>query len=429
MKNSLYNFRLKINSTDILYNTISGQMIRLNPEIIQCINGGQSSNESLIAELESKCFIVNDCINEKEMIKSVQMQKRFSPKMYLLILNTTIDCNLKCWYCYENHSTKTYMSIEMVDRILKHIDVMYKTLSFEVLDLTFFGGEPMMNYKAISTLLKGVQILTEANGFKVNLTIVTNGTFITERYINLLKPYNTRFQITIDGNKEMHNSIRKYKNPNKHDSYSHTLEGLKLLNNADANFTFTLRVNYDDKVLNNIDELINDLSFMNRGKCLITLQKVWQCDEEKIDINQLFKVIETINNAGFAINSYRFKNTYCSCNTDNLNQAIINYDGKVFKCTARDFTEKEVHGYLNDFGIIEWNTELMKKRLSVNLPQKCQDCEFLPCCPGICSQKIIEAKEPEEINCPFPFSKGISKEDIVLLNIKQQLIAKRNENN
>lgn len=427
MKSSYYNFPVKIGNTEILYNTISGRFIKSTTELTECINRGHSLDTKLLSELKNNYFLVDDDVNEKEMIKSIQMQKRYSPKAYLLILNTTLNCNLNCWYCYESHSKKAYMPIDMVQRILKHIELMHMSISYEILDLTFFGGEPMMNYKAVSNLIRGITELSQVRGFKISLTFVTNGTFISEKYINLLKPFNTRFQITIDGNKDSHNSIRKFKNENKQDSYSHIIEGLKQLNDADANFKFTLRINYDDKVLNHIEELINDLSFLKRSKCVIALQKVWQSDAAKIDVNRLFNIIEVINNAGFCLNTYRFKNTFCSCNTDNLNQAIINYDGKIFKCTARDFTDKESHGYLNELGVIEWNTEKMKERLAVNLPQKCHECKFLPCCPGICSQKIIENTEGKDIGCPFPFEKGITQEDIVLLNIKQQLIARKYE--
>ena len=427
MKKSLYNFYLRINGVDIVYNTLSGQFTKLTPEIRAYFDEGKPLNDELRCELENKCFIFQDDVDEKQMIKSILLQKRFSPRTYVLILNTTMDCNLNCWYCYEKHSQQSYMTIDMVNRLLKHINIVFKAIHFEILDLTFFGGEPLMNYKAIAALLDGVKQQAITNNFKIALTVVTNGTLLSERYIDLLKPFRTRFQITIDGDKEMHNSVRMFKNKKQHDSYGCIVNNLKQLNDAGADFIFTLRINYDDSVLANIDSLIKDLSFMDKSKTLITLQKVWQCDADKIDVQLLFNVIETINKAGFCINSFRFKHTFASCNTDNFNQTIINYDGTVYKCTARDFNEKNKHGYLNSLGIFEWNTELMKKRLSLNIPNKCQNCEFLPCCPGICTQKIMEHANPEDISCPFPFNKGVTKRDIVLLNLKQQLIAKKYE--
>lgn len=426
MKNSLYNIQLEIGGYDILYNTFSGKFIKLTPEITQCMNG-EVSNDKLKEILETKSFIVKDDIDEKAMIKSLYLQKRYDSKAYLLTLNTSLDCNLNCWYCYESHLSNSHMSLDLVQRILNHLHLKYKQAPFETLRLSFFGGEPMMNYKAISALLEGVKKQAQTDNFKIELFFTTNGTFITERYIELLKPFTTRFQITIDGDKETHNAIRKFKNNQNQDCYERILKGLKLLNDTDTNFYFTLRINYDDKVLNNIGSLIKDLSFLDRKKVIISLQKVWQCNLNKIDTTKLFEIIKLINDAGFLTNTYNLARSYSSCYADKFNQAVINYDGKVFKCTARDFTKEAAYGYLNPLGLIEWNTELTKKRLSLSIPQKCQDCKLLPCCPGICSQKIIENGDSKEMACIF--DERISHEDIILLNIKQQLIAKTYEEN
>ena len=49
----------------------------------------------------------------------------------------------------------------------------------------------------------------------------------------LLKHFQTRFQITIDGDKNSHNIARKYKlNVGNHDSYSQIIKGLQILNSA-----------------------------------------------------------------------------------------------------------------------------------------------------------------------------------------------------
>lgn len=426
MKNSLYNFQTNINGQDFLYNTLSGQLIRLVPAISECMSGHLSDNQ-LQAKLANKGFLVDDDINEEEIVKGLYLQRRFSSKIYELILNTSLDCNLNCWYCYETHLPKSHMTLELVQRVLKHLDIKHQTCPFEILKLSFFGGEPMINYKAISALLHGIERQASSKGFKVELLFVTNGTFINERYVDLLKPFKTKFQITIDGNKETHNSIRKFKNKNNQDCYGHILDGIKLLNDAKADFYFTLRINYDEKVLEHIDTLINDISFLNRKRSIISLQRVWQCKPENISISTLFKTIEMINNAKFCVNTYSLSKAFNCCYADNLNQAVINYNGQIFKCTARDFTKEKSYGNLNSLGFIEWDTELLKKRLSIEIPQKCQKCKLLPCCPGICSQKIIENKNSDNIHCPF--DKRLSHEDILLLNIKQQIIAKSNENN
>jgi uncharacterized protein len=79
-----------------------------------------------------------------------------------------------------------------------------------------------------------------------------------------------------------------------------------------------------------------------------------------------------------------------ACYADRINQATINYNGDVFKCTARDFTKDNLEGVLDSDGLIQWKNNILnrfEKRLT-NKP--CLDCKIMPICGGGCSQKAIE---------------------------------------
>lgn len=370
--------------------------------------------------LESNCLIVPENVNEQLSVQNLFFKRKYSSRLYHLTINTSLDCNLKCWYCYETHNSKTYMSLDIVQKILKHLDLKFKSMPFEILELMFFGGEPMLNYRVVSSILLGVKRLQDKYNFKLRTIFVTNGTLITQSYIELLRNFTVRFQITIDGDKKTHNKIRTFKSC-REDSYSFIIKGLRELNVVNADFFFVLRINYDGYVLDNIESLIDDLSFLNRDKCIISLHKVWQCNQNEININKVFQTVEKFNKKGFRVDLYSLNTTFDACYADNMNQAVINYDGMVFKCTARDFLKSKAYGKLNEYGIIEWNIDMIKKRLSLDIPSMCQSCKLLPSCPGVCSQCLLENKS-EKLKCPFD---GIlSKQDIVLLNMKQQLITK-----
>ena len=80
------------------------------------------------------------------------------------------------------------------------------------------------------------------------------------------------------------------------------------------------------------------------------------------------------------------------CYADLLQQAVINYDGKVFKCTARDFSTHKADGVLQSNGEIEWDKSIICKGLGNATFENefCISCELLPACMGPCSQKMIE---------------------------------------
>ncbi len=160
---------------------------------------------------------------------------------------------------------------------------------------------------------------------------------------------------------------------------------------------------------------------MNRKRTRISLHKVWQCNAE-ISKEKLFGVVNMINRYRFRVDLYALSSKFHCCYADLYNQAVINYDGNVYKCTARDFDEKNSCGKLSFSGQIYWDVEVVKKRLGLELPEYCRKCVLLPSCNGICSQNLLEN---ESMKCPY--LKDMTIEDIVTLNIKQQLIARTYE--
>lgn len=201
MKESFYNIPITIEKTDFVYNTFTGCLVKQNM-LDEYVKGIGDITSEIVDFLTCSGFLVDDEDAEVEKVKTLRIQKKYSEKMYKLVINMTLDCNLKCWYCYENHSTKSYIDDRMIARILKHLDLKSMVSSFEVLELTLFGGEPLMNYRATKLLLEGVRKLAKSRGFKIKLFVVTNGTLVSKKYIELFSLFNVRFQVTIDGDKK-----------------------------------------------------------------------------------------------------------------------------------------------------------------------------------------------------------------------------------
>ena len=234
-------------------------------------------------------------------------------------------------------------------------------------------------------------------------------------------------QITIDGDQATHDSIRTYKHPtSSHGSYDKIISGLKLFSEAEERFRFLIRINYDDRVLQNLNQLISDIDFLDRRRTVISLHRVWQYKPTEQTADRVIDGINLINSHGFLMGSYNLSPRFEGCYADNMNQAVINYDGSVFKCTARDFTKSKSMGRLNSLGFIEWDTEAVTTRHNLSIPDMCLKCSLLPSCPGICSQKRTEAKSQEELQCLF--ENGINRENIILINLKQQIINKKLKN-
>lgn len=71
-------------------------------------------NESLYNNFVNNGFIIEDYLNETEKYLKFYEERKKSKEFYHIIINPTMDCNLKYWYRYENHIEKSFMKEDYV---------------------------------------------------------------------------------------------------------------------------------------------------------------------------------------------------------------------------------------------------------------------------------------------------------------------------
>ena len=70
--------------------------------------------------LKSKSIIEND-VDEISLVKKLQESIDNNENSFILTINPTLDCNFRCWYCYENHVSRSKVEPETLDKIKKLI--------------------------------------------------------------------------------------------------------------------------------------------------------------------------------------------------------------------------------------------------------------------------------------------------------------------
>lgn len=403
MKLSKYNNQVQYGEKILLYNAYSDQFILVEPLINDLFSAAknegpealQAIHPSFFTALRNKGFIVDQDINELERVKLKREQVDLEDDTeYKLIINPTMNCNFKCWYCYESHIKDSKMTLETIENLKKHIVHVVDTMpNLKIFHLSWFGGEPFLFYEKIIKPISefAVKILTE-KGIKLSMTYTTNGYLIREKMIpdfhaSMVK----NFQITLDGNKEMHDTVR-FVNAKK-GSYDDIIANVLLLCRNQLNVS--LRINYTKSNLTNLADIIEHLGPLEpefRKHVTITFHKVWQETDKNLgekvnELNLKFRA------AGFrSIYGGVLNNVKNSCYADRKNQATINYNGDVFKCTARNFSSESKEGNLSNTGAIDWNSK-RDARLDVKFKNKpCLECPILPICNGGCSQKALESE-------------------------------------
>ncbi|MBQ2838386.1 MAG: radical SAM protein [Muribaculaceae bacterium] len=383
MKYSKYNIPISVSKdTDIIYNSLSDKYVFLKKGLLEA--SLRNNNNSCYNNLKKGGFIVDDNTDETQLCLEKARQIECDETSAHLIINPTINCNFRCWYCYEKH-VPSKMSEATIDNIKRLI--VKSCRKAENLTISFFGGEPLIYYDDVMLpIIKYAKKIALENGVNFTTNCTTNGSLFNKTRIAELKELNFNFaQITLDGNRDVHNKTRCYASGKG--SYDKIIENIKEL--ARNHVSVTLRINYTKENIHSIADIPTDFSDIpddERRFINVSFHKVWQ--EGELESNEIEKSISAFIEAGFVASKFVL-GSYCY--GDLRNSAVINYNGDVYKCTAVNFEEEKRDGYLDSNGDIIWENNSLEKRMAAKFSNKpCLECNLLPICHGGCSSKPLE---------------------------------------
>ncbi|WP_313381161.1 radical SAM/SPASM domain-containing protein [Proteiniphilum saccharofermentans] len=426
MKKNFYLFQEEISPQIYLhYNSFSNEFLLLNKTKHEIFNNYncediEKFDNSLYNKLLENYFIVPDDFDEFEVVKNLKRQMQYNSNMYQIMINTTLDCNLNCWYCYENRISKSYLNEDTIKAIKKNIEYEYQSARYNTLKVSFFGGEPLLYFEGVKKILDYAKEFCDNKEIALTTEFTTNATLINEEKVDYLKSFNSSFQITLDGDRKVHNSIKKdILNPST-DTYQKTIEALRLINSKIPNRGVAVRVNFDNRALRKIDEIINDIDFMDRKSTFVILKKVWQIPTNKVDRELLHSAIQKFFDKKFLLDYYIMPKGYL-CFAERQRHTLFNYDGKVFKCsTVSSFDEKESLGKLNfETGQIKWDLTKMANWFKDITQKECEECKWFPACFGPCNKQLLA--HTGKFICTFD-SMNMDSKEYLMYSFKYHLL-------
>lgn len=407
MKQSKYNCILQDNTGMVIYNAATDQLVALTPQLANIFNEGKATPEKIKAQhaelydhlLQKGIFVCDDADETEAYIRKREEYERSSGE-YTITINPTLACNMSCWYCYESHKNMPAMSADVKQSVLLLIDKLLADNKLKKLNLSFFGGEPLLYFdKVVVDIINHAKMQCKAFDAKLSIHFTTNAYLLTDNVLKQLEGLDVSFQITIDGGKQVHDSVRKTKGGEP--TYARIVEHIH--QTLSRGFSVGVRFNYTAKSIPSFIDVVKDFSHLpQEQKQLVnfTFQRVWQDNEgEASQVEQQVEHIErAFEQAGLFVNNAKsYIVPYCYA--DGVNTAVVNYNGDLFKCTARDFAPKSKEGTLAADGTLRWN-ERLRKRMSIRHGgDTCLQCRIYPICHGGCSQMKLEA--PDGISsCP-----------------------------
>ena len=140
----------------------------------------------------------------------------------ICMLMITHTCNLNCTYCYETYKSEKKMSFELAkELILKECHFVLNSPDYHEIEIDLMGGEPMMNFPLIKSLVEWAADNPLPVPWVFFLT--TNGTLFDDEKKSWFKKYRKFITaaVSYDGSAEMQAQNRKTDQDNIDLSFFH----------------------------------------------------------------------------------------------------------------------------------------------------------------------------------------------------------------
>jgi uncharacterized protein len=216
---SRYNFVVPVGDQTLLFNALSGALISLRGIDGRGVGAALTGEgdlaiedipEDLARDFLEKGFLTLDGRAQFEEVRERFRNARLSTPMVLTV-TTTLDCNLGCYYCYQDRSTEQLAGSD-VGQIVDNTKQRLLESGRKRLHVDWYGGEPLSNSDFIEACSIALQAMCHDLDVIYQASIISNGTlwpddvgaFVARHAI-------VQVQISFDGMSVRHDKVRRFR--------------------------------------------------------------------------------------------------------------------------------------------------------------------------------------------------------------------------
>ena len=217
---SAYNFFVPTREGPLLFNSASGSVLALegaDGERVAALLCAAPPHDLALAEvlphdaladLHAGGFLVAADSDELATIRERYRNARAETPVVLTI-TTTIDCNLGCYYCYENRSPDALSAPDVAAIVSLAAE---RLRGRKRLHVDWYGGEPLMNVEFIEAASSALQSFCASRDVRYGASVISNGTCWPEDVGGFVTRHKlTQVQISFDGLRSNHDRRRRYR--------------------------------------------------------------------------------------------------------------------------------------------------------------------------------------------------------------------------
>lgn len=313
-----------------------------------------------------------------------------SPKIKMLVLSLTGQCNFACRYCYAANHPAEELSVANALAAVR-----LAAAGGERFVIQFSGGEPLLNFPC----LKAVVEYVEQQGINAILQLQTNASLLTDEIACYLHKHKVGIGVSLDGRPAVNDRLRLTRGG--HGATDLTLQGIEVLkqNNIACGITCVVTADNVEQLpgivdmayfLGNVRRIGFDLlRGQGRGSGLTPPAP----DRMRVAMEQVYKRVEVLS----ALTGYEIKiaqqeraQTLCDgtayefghCYAMNGEAAFVDAKGDIYACSSlvgdADFYIGNVRDGL-DVALVERVKQYITSAMSF-----CKECADFKACGGGC---------------------------------------------
>jgi uncharacterized protein len=217
---SRYNFHVPVEGGALLYNANTGAVLHLRGAdaagFAQQLSGetievdGELLAAEVLEQMREGGFLIASGTDELLAIRRRFAAARGETPL-VLTLTTTMDCNLGCFYCYEERSAHQ-LTVTDLPAIVEETRARLRDHPRKSLHVDWYGGEPLLNVAFLESASLALQAMCAAEGASFQASVISNGTVWPDDVESFIARHRIRqVQVSFDGLRENHNQRRRFR--------------------------------------------------------------------------------------------------------------------------------------------------------------------------------------------------------------------------
>lgn len=437
-KTSRYNFHFPTNAGALVYNSLTGNSQLFTGEESEALAEAISTYpadvesddipENLLLSFKQYGFLVKHECSELEIVRK---RFNFARKHAAVALTVTLtqDCNLGCYYCYQDREGE-YLRNNDVAPLIERAKELLSNSSNKKLHVDWYGGEPMLNVEVLEEASIKLQELCGNLGVSYEASMLSNGTMWPKNKLSFVQRHKlVRLQVSFDGSEKKHNKTRRKRKEFAESTDNQFKEAVGVVDDLKSHIWVDVRLNISPL---NFDDATEFARFgKSRGwfdepsKAKLQLAKITSYTdridflrENSIDYDVFESTRDKIRlivddsylDTTSSLKEYpKPRKSVCSAIADN--SIVVGAEGNLYNCGLQIGDTKRAVGRLHNSYLSErrvfWldsgktskgtdsyveqgeDKEFWNNFNPADMP-KCRDCSFLPLCWGACPKLHLE---------------------------------------